>query len=201
MNQAYGRDSIAALTQVIAPTFGTDEGIDWELLSARWGTRFPGDYIAFMRIFGAGGISDSLEILRPISPSGDIVDGMTSATADAQDQWPPTTAPAGAPANANAGDAVIAWGVTPAADTLCWLTPGTDPDLWPVAVLRASLDAPWTVYPMGMAEFLHRLILGDLDSCPLGEATLWAAGTGRFLHWREEERRLQEGIDPWTVET
>ncbi|MFE4695331.1 SMI1/KNR4 family protein [Streptomyces sp. NPDC056749] len=200
MNRAYGRNSVAELTQVLAPTFGTDESIDWELLSARWGTRFPGDYIAFMQIFGAGGISDSLEVLRPSSPSDDIIDGVTSATADARDQWPPTTAPAGATDTANAEDSVIAWGVTPAADTLCWLTSGTDPDLWPVAVLRASLSAPWTVYPMGMAEFLHRLIVGDLDSCPLGEATLWAAGTGHFLHWREEERLLGEGFDPWTGE-
>ncbi|WP_328394129.1 hypothetical protein OHS70_05205 [Streptomyces sp. NBC_00390] len=51
-----------------------------------------------------------------------------------------------------------------------------------------------------MAEFLRRLIIGEFDACPISDTTLWNAGTGRFLHWREERRLQDEGIDPWTGE-
>ncbi|MEV0493710.1 hypothetical protein [Streptomyces atratus] len=37
---------------------------------------------------------------------------------------------------------------------------------------------------------------------PLGRrALLLCSGTGRFLHWREEKRLRDEGIDPWRGES
>ncbi|MFB7916201.1 SMI1/KNR4 family protein [Streptomyces sp. NPDC056061] len=153
-----------------------------------------------MRIYGAGGISDSFEVLRPLSSEGDDVGDMATETANARDQWTVGAVPDGGTGPVRESDTVIAWAVTPAADVVCWLTSHSDPDQWPVAVLRPSPVSPWTVYPVGMAEFLSRLILGEFDTCPVAETTLWNAGTGRFLHWREEKRLVDEGIDPWTGE-
>ncbi|PJE97230.1 hypothetical protein CUT44_13720 [Streptomyces carminius] len=188
------------MRSVLAPDAGADEGVDWEALSAAWGFRFPSDYMAFMEFYGAGGISDSLEVLRPLGPDRMDVDGMATETANARDQRPPDSAAGGAPCVVGTAESVVAWGVTSAADVLCWLASPADPDQWPVAVLRPSLVSRWTVHPVGMAEFLRRLLAGEFDSCPLSDTTLWQAGTGQFLHWREEKRLLAEGIDPWTGE-
>lgn len=195
-DRSRGREAVAALRSVLAPDAGADEGVDWEALSAAWGLCFPSDYLAFMEVYGAGGISDSLEVLRPLGPDRMDADGMASETVNARDQWPLDSTADGASTTGS----VLAWGVTTAADVLCWLTSPADPDRWPVAVLRPSLVSRWTVHPVGMAEFLRRLLVGGFDSCPVSDTTLWRAGAGRFLHWREEERLLAEGIDPWTGE-
>jgi hypothetical protein len=199
-----GRETVAALRPVLAPDAGADEGadegVDWEALSAAWGLCFPSDYRAFMEVYGAGGISDCLEVLRPLGPDRMDDGGMASETANARDQWPPDSAADSVAGVGGTTGSVLAWGVTTAADVLCWLTSPDDPDRWPVAVLRPSLVSRWTVHPVGMAEFLRRLLAGEFGSCPVSDTTLWRAGTGRFLHWREEERLLAKGIDPWTGE-
>ncbi|MGW7287762.1 SMI1/KNR4 family protein [Streptomyces sp. NPDC054847] len=199
-HQSHGRNSIVALERILPPEAGADEGVDWEALSRAWELRFPSDYVAFMGIYGAGGISDSLEVLRPERFDRDDVDAMVEETANARDQWVPGATVSGSDGDPGTGGAVVAWGVTTAGDVICWVTSDPDPDRWPVAVLRPSLVAPWVLYPVGMAEFLRRLIIGAFDACPVSDATLWNAGTGRFLHWRERQRRLEEGIDPWTGE-
>ncbi|CAL9335350.1 hypothetical protein SUDANB106_00159 [Streptomyces sp. enrichment culture] len=195
-----GREAVAALRPVLAPGAGADEGVDWEALSAAWGVCFPSDYRAFMEVYGAGGISDCLEVLRPLGPDRMDDGGMASETANARDQWSPDSAVDGVAGGGGTTGDVLAWGVTTAADVLCWLTSPADPDRWPVAVLRPSLVSRWTIHPVGMAEFLRRLLAGEFGSCPVSDTTLWRAGAGQFLHWREEERLLAEGIDPWTGE-
>ncbi|MGI5479953.1 SMI1/KNR4 family protein [Streptomyces lavendofoliae] len=198
-DRPYAEQAVAGLRSLLPPDTGANEGIDWEALSAAWGTRFPSDYMEFMKVYGAGGISDSFEVVRPLSPETMDISGMATATSNARDQWPPEVASIGVTA-LGAGETVIAWAVTPAADVVCWLTSHVDPDQWPVAVLSPSLVAPWRVYPVGMAEFLRRLLVGEFDTCPISDSTLWNAGTGQFLHWREQERLLNAGIDPWTGE-
>ncbi|MFF3584511.1 hypothetical protein [Streptomyces mirabilis] len=52
-----------------------------------------------------------------------------------------------------------------------------------------------------MAEFVLRVLRSDFDECPLSVTTLWGRGTARFLNFRDEERILDEGVDPWTGES
>ncbi|GLW04645.1 hypothetical protein Slala05_82750 [Streptomyces lavendulae subsp. lavendulae] len=33
-----------------------------------------------------------------------------------------------------------------------------------------------------------------------GDASLWGEHPPHFVHWREEQRRLESGIDPYTGE-
>ncbi|MGW4031690.1 hypothetical protein ACWEFL_20675 [Streptomyces sp. NPDC004838] len=71
---------------------------------------------------------------------------------------------------------------------------------WPVAVVRPDLVSMWKIYHCGMVEFLRRVFTREFDANPLGDSGMWDAGSGRFLHWREEQRLWDEGIDPWTGE-
>lgn len=79
---------------------------------------------------------------------------------------------------------------------LCWITSGPDPDHWPVAVWKRQ-GGGWAVHECGMAEFLLRVLQADFESCPLSDASLWGRDA-RFLNFRDEERFLDEGVDPWT---
>ncbi len=56
---------IAALTKILPSDLGADEGIGWSAAEARWGTRFPHDYMAFMSIYGAGSFAE-VGILMPL---------------------------------------------------------------------------------------------------------------------------------------
>lgn len=54
---------IAALAQVMAPTFGVDEALDWPSVEERLDCQLPSDYKAFMSLYGGGGIDDLLSVL------------------------------------------------------------------------------------------------------------------------------------------
>ncbi|MFG2986407.1 hypothetical protein ACGFYQ_35025 [Streptomyces sp. NPDC048258] len=51
-----------------------------------------------------------------------------------------------------------------------------------------------------MVEFLRRLFVEGFDKCPLSDASLWGERAPHFVHWREEQRRWESGIDPYTGE-
>lgn len=99
----------------------------------------------------------------------------------------------------NLGDMLLRGG-TDGADALCWVTSEAVPDRWPV-VVWARHGGGRSVYECGMTEFLVRVLRADFDECPVSNATLWGEGTARLLNFREEERFLDEGVDPWTGES
>lgn len=147
---------VLALMQVL-PGAGMDEDVDWPVLEAGWGTRFPTDYVSFMAVFGSGWIAKAIGVVDPSTPQQSH-GGMTDETANARLTWEEEGADTGVPARA---DDVLAWGVTNGADILCWLTTDPDPDHWPVVVWGRSTSPNWIVYDCGMVEFLRRAAAGD----------------------------------------
>ncbi|MFE6334245.1 hypothetical protein ACFVOK_13635 [Streptomyces sp. NPDC057798] len=83
------------------------------------------------------------------------------------------------------------------ADILCWDASGTDPGAWPVLVLD-RVEGLWSRYDCGMAGFLTRLLRAEFDECPLGDLSLRGRGSAVFLMVSEYQRRLEQGLDPWT---
>lgn len=198
LDSPVGLAAVQALSPLLVSDYAVGEHVDWPLLSRLWGTGFPSDYVAFMSVYGAGGISDAFEILRPDESSTGDSDGMAGETANARAMWPSASRPVegfSAPKSP-----VIAWGVTAGADVVCWLTGNENPDRWPVVVVSRDGFSRWESYECGMVEFLRRVFSGELEACPFSDATLWGTGEQKFVHWKEERRMLESGVDPWTGE-
>ncbi|WP_212765743.1 hypothetical protein [Streptomyces sp. PKU-MA01144] len=193
--------ALTALTTVMSPQEGADEQVDWGAMRRAWGVDFPSDYIAFMGTYGAGGIDDALSVLTPEAstqpPDGPGFGSMAGETAIMRQIWESEGGPDGVAAGP---DHVLAWGVSCGADILGWLTVDEDPDKWPVIVRERHGWPHWKIYDCGMTEFLRRLFTKGFDDCPLSDASLWGEPTPHFLHWREEQRRWECGIDPYTGE-
>jgi hypothetical protein len=196
-----GETVLAALMAVMPPDDGADEQVDWEAMRRAWGVGFPSDYIAFMGLYGAGGIDDVLGVLTPeASPKpldGPGLAGMAAETANLRHMWETEGGPDGIDAGP---DAVVAWGVSCGADVLGWLTVDDNPDNWPVILWERHGWPHWKTYDCGMAEFLRRLFARGFEACPLSDASLWGEPSPKFVHWREEQRRWESGIDPYTGE-
>ncbi|MFE7633517.1 MULTISPECIES: hypothetical protein [Kitasatospora] len=196
-----GEASVAALKAVMSPHDGADEQVDWAAVGQAWGVRFPADYVAFMATYGAGGIDEAFGVLAPEAstapPEGPGFGSAAGETAILRSLWSTEGGPAGVEAGP---DSVIAWGVSCGADILGWLTVDDDPDRWPVLVWERHGSPNWQLYDCGMAEFLRRLFTEGFDRCPLSDASLWGDPSPHFVHWREERRRIEERLDPYTGE-
>ncbi|MCX4462469.1 SMI1/KNR4 family protein [Streptomyces sp. NBC_01728] len=195
------RTALAALTTVMPPHDGADEQVDWDAMRRAWGVGFPSDYIAFMSTYGGGGIDDVLGILTPEAstqpPDGPGFGSMSGETAIMRQTWQFE----GGPDKVDASpDSVLAWGVSCGADILGWLTTDDNPDKWPVIVWERHGWPHWRIYDCGMAEFLRRLFTKGFEECPLSVVSLWGEPSPHFIHWREEQRRRESGIDPYTGE-
>ncbi|MEU2065887.1 SMI1/KNR4 family protein [Streptomyces anulatus] len=190
--------AVQALSPLLLSDYAVGEQVDWLRLSRSWETDFPSDYVAFMSAYGAGGISDAFEVLRPDGRSTGDSDGMSGETANARAVWPSTSLPT--EGSSSPKSPVIAWGVTVGADVVCWLTGNGNPDRWPVVVVSRDGLSRWASYECGMVEFLRRVFSGELEACPFSDATLWGTGGQKFVHWQEERRLLESGVDPWTGE-
>ncbi|MGW0576253.1 hypothetical protein ACWD25_09835 [Streptomyces sp. NPDC002920] len=172
--------------------------VEWKAAAAGLGVAsFPPDYREFVAAFGAGSLEDSLflSIPRLGNPAAPLTVGRIRQDVlqnDSMNDWQDPR-----PEPRPALEDMLIWGETNGADALCWVTSHPDPDRWPVAVW-ASQDGGWALYECGMTEFVLRVLQGDFERCPLSVTTLWGRGTARFLNFREEERLLDEGVDPWT---
>ncbi|GGU66273.1 SMI1/KNR4 family protein [Streptomyces lavendofoliae] len=188
-------DQVEALSEMLTP-FGDDIGdvVDWEAVKSAYGTDFPEDYKAFVRLFGNGTVEGMIGVRIPIvtvDPMVRRVAPLSSSirTDPAFNRW----------ADPNMDytlDQLLVWGETDSADVLCWIAVGSNPDGWPVAVYVRG-DAAWTVYRCGMAEFLVKLLRGEFSECPITDASLMGLQNPRFLHDREEERLAEQGVYPW----
>ncbi|MGW2180608.1 SMI1/KNR4 family protein [Streptomyces sp. NPDC001732] len=185
------------LERVVPTTHGVDERIDWSEVEEIWGTRFPADYVAFMKTYGAGQLSQDIGILLPVPRSDAYSDGsgLRQETANARGTWEMC---GGRTALDVDPDSILAWGVTSGADIYCWLTTGDDPDRWPVLVCGRHTAPLFQVHPFGMAEFLHRLITDE----EFQEETISVVlpKEPSFTNWREQKRRWEAGLDPSTGE-
>ncbi|MEV6161922.1 SMI1/KNR4 family protein [Streptomyces sp. NPDC052052] len=188
-----GREEGEALGDLLSLNHEAGDEVDWGEMRRSWGTEFPSDYKWFMSVYGVGCISDWIAIARPGSPQCDDSGSMGQETANARFVWDMKREPE---RSGIVKLPVIAWGVTPGAAVLCWLTTDEDPDEWGVVVMAD--DASITVYECGMTEFLRGLFLGDPDQRSFDEGGFWGGGVQVFLHWREEERLLRAGTNPWT---
>lgn len=130
---------IAALAQVMAPTFGVDEALDWPSVEERLDCQLPSDYKAFMSLYGGGGIDDLLSVLLPLHEDGiqwdpgaieDEISGARSTWEHTPAQWRPDLDPAH----------ILPWGQTSGPDLLCWLTT----PLTPTPTTGRSLSAAGT---------------------------------------------------------
>lgn len=190
---------LEALRQLMPPTAESDTAVDWNRLSESWGREFPPDYRRFIELYGAGAVEDYLEILGPEARGGEpepTTDGMLDETANAEHAW---TSARKAFEPAGAAPELIAWGVDASADILCWDASEGDPGKWPVLVYNRG-DALWRRYDCGMTDFLVRVLGRDFAECPLGDLALWGKRSPTFLNRREERRRRERGLDPWTGE-
>ena len=188
-----------ALVRLMPPTAESDTSVDWDAMRDAWGKEFPPDYRRFIEVYGAGTIEDYLVVLGPEPKGGRPkveLSGMLHETANAESAWAREPK---APELAGAAPELIAWGADASSDILCWDASGDDPSTWPV-LLRSRDDNLWRRYDCGMAEFLSRMLRADLDENPLGDLALWGVQPATFLNEREEQRRLKQGLDPWTGE-
>ncbi|WP_406194679.1 SMI1/KNR4 family protein [Kitasatospora sp. NBC_01560] len=192
---------IERLAQVMSPENGADERVDWAAAGTSWGTTFPKDYRAFTAVFGSGSVSDEMDLLAPAPVGSTLVASMADVTADARYACETE----GGRAALDVGpDHILAWGTTSGPDMLCWLTTTEDPDDWPVLVIGRHTRPMFTVHPLGMAEFLLRLLGEDSTAwerwpLSIGRPLLVKPSAG-FVHWQVQEHRWRAGLDPATGE-
>ncbi|MFF4155495.1 SMI1/KNR4 family protein [Streptomyces sp. NPDC001678] len=173
------------------------EDVNWSDAEKAWGITFPRDYKAFMSEYGEGVIDNFLTVFQPLSTAYDpSAYGMRFETENARAIVAESVGLAEECAHSTSS--LVAWGVTSGPDILCWQTASGDPDRWPVVVIGRHTKTPVAVYETGMVEFLRRVFLAEFVECPLSGVHLWGVTSPKFLHWKEEKRVWDNGIDPWT---
>lgn len=173
--------------------------IDWPAAETALGSRLPSDYKSLLDTYGVGDIGD-LMILPPLPSDvrgweGCDIGGMTAELRRRWDDY------GGVPGVSLGAEAILPWGTGMNANELAWLMNDPDPDNWPVVAWRRhpGKGASWALFGCGAVRFMTRMMLGQFDACPLGDATLWKRA-GTFISWREQRRRLLAGLDPDTGE-
>ncbi|MFE4859810.1 SMI1/KNR4 family protein [Streptomyces sp. NPDC056670] len=180
-----GTDAVAALAEFMEVAHGVDEQIDWTEVEAAWGTRFPSDYVRFMEVYGAGGVSDSIGILLPSLQAEGFPytagPGLRDETENARYTWKMERD--GADFDVDP-ESIVAWGVTSGADIYCWVTTDDDPDRWPVLICGRHTDPKMQLLPFGMAEFLHKLLSDELFR--QDNISVVMPDESSFVNWRNE---------------
>jgi hypothetical protein len=183
--------ALDVLVGLMPPHQGSGNEVDWAAAEAAYGCRFPADYRAFAAVYGEGSIDESISVMMP-SGSGNLWEPVVSGA-----EPPGIESPAGL--GAVTPERILLWGQTSQADVLGWYRDSEDPDRWPVVVWSRT-TARWSRYECGMTEFLARLLRADFSECPISDLALWGAEDPTFLNFREETRRREAGLDPWTGE-
>lgn len=176
-----GTDAVAALAELMPVTDGVDERVDWGKVEEVWGTRFPSDYVRFMEVYG-GDISEMISVLLP-APHVEgwpyrADPGLQDETELARETWEMLRDETDFDVDP---ESIVAWGVTSGADIYCWVTGDDDPDRWPVLIFSRG-DAVMRLVPLGMAEFLHRL-LSDA-AFRKGKLSIVLQDEVSFVNWR-----------------
>ncbi|NKY84502.1 SMI1/KNR4 family protein [Nocardia veterana] len=191
---------VAVLLDLVPADFAGGERLDWTAAEALLGTRLPRDYKALLDTYGVGDIGE-LVILPPLPSDVPRREGthIGSHTAGLRRLW---DSDGGVPGVTLGADAVLPWGSGMNANEMAWLMNDPEPDNWPVVAWRRHVswgESPWALFECGMVQFITRMMLGQFESCPLSDASLWNR-TDTFVSWREQHRRLLAGLDPQTGE-
>ncbi|MHC5704597.1 hypothetical protein OTC26_024580 [Streptomyces tirandamycinicus] len=187
------------MMELMPPHDGAGSRVDWTVAAAECRVPgFPSDYQGFVAAYGEGEISQNISALVPQSAASvpAYVDRLPEDTVIAPEmqRWQRPELAA-----VHRLEDMVRWGGTAAADALCWVASGLDPEKWPVAVW-ARHGGGWEVYDCGMVEFLLKVFRADFPECPISDLSLWGNSAPRFLHMQEEQRIRDTGIDPWTGE-
>ncbi len=71
-------------------------------------------------------------------------------------------------------EAVLPWGRGINSNEMAWLGNYPAPDRRPVVAWRRQHvwgESPWALFDSGMVQFSTRMMLGQFDACPLGDAS------------------------------
>ncbi len=158
--------AVEELSRIMPPPADGGDPVDWEALRVDTGWELPADYRDFVAVYGMGRISDSIGISTPYFEGSPYEDHLLFRAAP------------------RLADAELTWASNEAGDDFLWRCCG-EPERWEVIFRPRSRHQDHT-YGMGMAEFLLRLVRGEIH--PPLEAELAMPVT--FASWREEEKRL-----------
>ncbi|MGW2939947.1 SMI1/KNR4 family protein [Streptomyces sp. NPDC001156] len=170
------------LTRMEPPASGGDT-VDWDAVRRASGLVLPADYHDFVARYGGGGMDDFLCVFTPPvedSMYGTLLEGvpvMDEYAAMYSEAWP------GAPVGG-----LLRWGSTSTADDVFWRCGSQDPEQWTTVVSRRQhgyRESPWLEFDCGMAEFLLRLVRGELPN-PFGQKD-FPDPDPEYLGWREED--------------
>ncbi|MFF5977003.1 hypothetical protein ACFY7C_36440 [Streptomyces sp. NPDC012769] len=158
------------------PSTGTH--IDWDDITAAYGTQFPFDYRDFLSEYGTGEIEGMMAVFAPSTDPELPLRHTSRLPADVLDQ--PEVDEWNDPRHAELYDPadVMVWGETVEADVLGWITSSDEPNTWPVAVYTHGGE--WRVYGCTMTEFLLKLLTGDFERNPTGLTRLFGRGSAEF---------------------
>lgn len=194
-NEESDMTDYAALPESLTRLGGGGDAIDWKAVEIEYGVRFPLDYIDFVANFGEGSVEEILWITIPATdPMVRRIDRLPEELLEIPEanEWADPSV-----AEKYRLEDLLVWGETNEADVLAWITRGSTPEEWPVAVFSRS-ESTWSVHHCTMTKFLARLLHGEFDRCPISSKTLSGLAHPRFLHAREEARLKDLGINPWS---
>ncbi|WP_181802245.1 hypothetical protein [Streptomyces shenzhenensis] len=163
--------AVEELSRVMPPPPDGGDTVDWDALRADTGWELPADYRDFVATYGMGTISDSMGVRTPPFEGYPYQDHLLFRAERPPEGGVPT------------------WASNEAGDDFLWRCAG-EPEQRKV-ILRPRNRRQEHVYDMGMAEFLLRLLEGEIRP-PLGAELAMPA---TFESWREEQRLLDEGDD------
>ena len=171
--------------------------VDWDAAEALSGHGYPTDYRQFVELLGGGSLEGCLDVRLPLAET-DADDEKRICRIPQEIRATPLANSWSDPSAAAAHriEDMLIWGESSGADTLCWITNGTDPDVWPVAVYSRG-DLAWFVYDCGLAEFILRILQSEFDHCPLSDESLFGMESARFLTSEQEAKMMDQGINPW----
>ena len=190
---------LATLMRVAPPDFGADEQVAWQEVYDRLGTRLPADYAAFMGVYGSGEFGDVIGVdppLRTQTIAWDIgsIEERRERSLGIWDIGHDSTID-----SVPDPESVLCWGGSCQSDLFFWLRCGSDPDAWPVLVWGRHTKSTWALYDCTMTEFLCTLLLRQVHPWPL--SVTWPHDAPQlFTHWRVQQQRWKDGLDPYTGE-
>lgn len=188
------RPDLSRLIQRMSPGLVVRRDIDWDAVVNQWGRQFPADYMEFANIYDAGTISNYLLVGSVgLIPEASTTADFTYLTPTA-DQLEMLESPF--PAFPDPGG-LIGWAANPDGDSVFWETGSEE---WKIVVWRRHPlygASHWSIYDCGMVEFLLRIFDCTLPENPFSGTDLWGISSPKFLHWAEEQKLRETGLDPW----
>lgn len=174
--------SVVRLTGILASPSAGGDRIDWATVHPVGQSEYPADFRDFVSVYGGGTINNSFHLGLPVrvgSPltGPEVFDDLTEEGLELAEP------------EESSG---ISWATDGHGNYMFWDTTRGEPDAW--TVFRIDEFGERTDYPYAMVDFLVAFLTGVLVPQPL---TLFNPETPVFLHWREEERLREAGLDLW----